>query len=48
MNQMINCTVDACKHNSDGHVCSLSSINVGNTAPNPHRCADTECDSFEE
>ena len=48
MNQQINCHVQACRHNSQGQTCALSSITVGNTAPNPHRCADTECDSFEE
>jgi len=48
MNQAINCSVHACKHNSQGDKCSLNSIQVGNTAPSPHRCADTECDSFEE
>ena len=48
MNQAINCQVQACKYNSQGKACTLESINVGNTAPNPHRCEDTECDSFEE
>ena len=48
MNQKINCHVNACKHNQQGEKCNLESIMVGNTAPNPHRCADTECDSFEE
>ena len=44
----INCHVNACKYNDEGKVCSLESIVVGNSAPQPHCCADTECDSFEE
>lgn len=45
---MINCQVNACKYNAEGKVCSLDSIVVGNTTVQPHSCADTECDSFEE
>ena len=47
-NQQINCNVRSCRHNNQGHACTLSSINVGSTATTPHRSADTECDSFEE
>ena len=44
----INCVVQSCRHNSQGQVCSLSNISVGNSTSSPHCCADTECDSFEE
>ena len=44
----INCHVKACRYNEQGQACTLSSITVGNSAPSPHCCEDTECDSFEE
>jgi len=48
MNQVINCSVNSCRHHSSGNVCSLNSIQVGCGTTTPHNCAETECDSFEE
>ncbi|MCL2851489.1 MAG: DUF1540 domain-containing protein [Defluviitaleaceae bacterium] len=44
--QQIMCNVSSCKYNSDSRMCSLSSIEVGNTIPNAQNMHQTECASF--
>lgn len=44
--QQIMCNVNSCKFNSDSRMCTLSSIEVGNTVPNAQAMHQTECASF--
>ena len=44
--QQIMCNVSSCKFNADSKLCSLSSIEVGNTIPNAKNSHQTECASF--
>lgn len=47
MNQTIKCTVQQCKHHSNGQdVCSLAEILVGTHESNPTQCQCTDCKSF--
>ncbi|MCL2373455.1 MAG: DUF1540 domain-containing protein [Defluviitaleaceae bacterium] len=48
INPHIKCSVKNCKFNDAAKHCSLDTITVGNTTPDPHACKDTECDSFAE
>jgi len=44
--QHIKCTVDACKYHSAGNGCSLSDIEVGQSAGQAQTAKDSMCESF--
>ncbi|MCL2674306.1 MAG: DUF1540 domain-containing protein [Defluviitaleaceae bacterium] len=44
--QEIRCNVGSCKFNSAAKLCTLSSIEVGNTTPNAQKSDQTECENF--